>query len=261
MSNVSLKRPEKYQVGSIGVSAITFEEGVQWLLQAPGAGQRLSVHFVTAHTVVEASGNAALRAGLEAADFVAPDGMPLVWAGKLQGKTVSRVYGPDTMLAVLDRGRSIGGRHYFYGGAPDVPARLAESLMAQFDGLEIAGYHSPPFRELTPEEDEEDVRRINDAHPDYVWIGLGSPKQDLWIAKHRDRLDAAVLLAVGAAFNFHTGDVRQAPDWMQSMGLEWLFRLAMEPRRLWRRYTVVNAKFIALVGRQAVRSLFRRVRS
>src|SRR5690606_31180608 len=137
-------RPPRYPVAGIAVSEVTFDGALQTLIDAHGRGQRLAVHFVTAHTVVEASTNAALRQCLEAADLVAPDGMPLVWAGKLQRRKVTRVYGPDTMLAILDRGRDIGARHYFYGGAEAVPERLAAALIDRFPGLIVAGTHSPP---------------------------------------------------------------------------------------------------------------------
>lgn len=246
---------ERYRVADIEVSALTFEAAVQHLLDAPARGERLSAHFVTAHTVVEAHRDPALRAVLKRAHLVAPDGMPLVWAGRLQHREVTRVYGPDTMAAVIDRGRTQGARHYLYGGAEGVPERLAAALQARFPGVQIVGTESPPFRPLTEAEDIEAMERIDAARPDYVWVGLGSPKQDHWVGAHRGRLDAAALLAVGAAFDFHTGDLRQAPGWMQRSGLEWLFRLAMEPRRLWHRYTVVNATFLWLVGCQFLRAV------
>jgi len=252
---------ERYRVADIEVSALTFEAAVERLLDAPALGEQLSAHFVTAHTVVESHRDPALRAVLQRADLVAPDGMPLVWAGRLQHREVTRVYGPDTMAAVIDRGRARGARHYLYGGAEGVPERLAAALQARFPGVQIVGTESPPFRPLTEAEDAAAVARINAARPDYVWVGLGSPKQDHWVGAHRGRLDATALLAVGAAFDFHTGDLRQAPGWMQRSGLEWLFRLAMEPRRLWHRYTVVNATFLWLVGRQAAGHLIQQLRT
>jgi N-acetylglucosaminyldiphosphoundecaprenol N-acetyl-beta-D-mannosaminyltransferase len=254
-----LSRPPKYQVGGVGVTEITFDNAVEWLLAAPSRGERLSVHFITAHTVVEASRLHSLRDALAAADLVAADGMPLVWMGRLQGRRVSRVCGPDLMPAVIDGGRQGGARHFFYGGAEGVPERLAAALQERFPGVQVVGTRSPAFRPLTPEEEIADLERINAAQPDYVWVGLGSPKQDLWIAKHRPRLNAAALLAVGAAFNIHTGELRRAPRWMQGAGLEWLFRLIVEPRRLWYRYTVVNARFVWLVARQAARALVSRL--
>jgi N-acetylglucosaminyldiphosphoundecaprenol N-acetyl-beta-D-mannosaminyltransferase len=168
-----------------------------------------------------------------------------VWLSRLRGfRDVERVYGPDLLLACCDHSRVIGYRHFFYGGGPGVPELLSERLRARFPGLSVAGGFSPPFRELTPDEDAECVHRINAAHPDIVWVGLGTPKQERWMAEHRATLDAAVLIGVGAAFDFHAGLKRQAPRWMQRSGLEWLFRLLAEPRRLWRRYLRNNPLFV-----------------
>jgi N-acetylglucosaminyldiphosphoundecaprenol N-acetyl-beta-D-mannosaminyltransferase len=243
----------RFSVGPVDVSALTFDAAVERVLDAREAGDRLSVHFCSAHTVVEASQSDRLRVALARAAVVAPDGMPLVWVGRLQGQNVERVCGPDFMLALVDRGRAIGYRHYLYGGAPGVAEKLAERLKRQFPGAEFVGIQVPPFRTLSPAEDDEAVAEINSTRPDCVWIGLGSPKQDLWVAEHRDRLDAAALLAVGAAFDFHAGTKRRAPLWMQRSGTEWLFRLLSEPQRLWRRYTLINMRFLALVLRQALR--------
>src|SRR6266511_1895521 len=165
-------------------------------------------------------------------DIVAPDGMPLVWLGRRAGRTVERVCRPDLMPALMDRGREIGARHYLYGGASGVPERIAARMRAKYPSVNIVGLESPPFRPLTDEDDRAAVDRINAARPDYVWVGLGTPKQDLWLAEHRRRLDASVLLAVGAAFDYLGGSRRRAPRALQRTGLEWLWRLASEPRRL-----------------------------
>jgi N-acetylglucosaminyldiphosphoundecaprenol N-acetyl-beta-D-mannosaminyltransferase len=244
---------QRFSVGPVAVSAFTFDAGVEGVLAARDAGDRLSVHFCSANTVVEASQSDPVRAALACAEVVAPDGMPLVWVGRLQGQHVERVCGPDFMLALVDRGRAIGYRHYLYGGAPGVAEELATRMKERFPGADFVGMDVPPFRALTADEDAAAVAAINRARPDCVWIGLGSPKQDLWVADHRDRLDAAAVLAVGAAFDFHAGTKRRAPLWMQRSGTEWLFRLVTEPRRLWRRYTVVNLQFLVLVVRQALK--------
>jgi N-acetylglucosaminyldiphosphoundecaprenol N-acetyl-beta-D-mannosaminyltransferase len=257
---VSPQQRSKYLVGGLRVSEVTFPDALSRLVNAPAASERLSVHFSTAHSVVEASKDESLRQALNQSDFVMADGMPLVWAGKLQRKRVTRVCGPDMMPALVDRGREVSARHYFYGGAEGVPERLAASLEERFPGIEVVGAESPPFRPLTPGEDAAAVERINAARPDYVWVGLGAPKQDLWVAEHRERLDAAVLLAVGAAFDFHTGDLRRAPRWMQRTGLEWSFRLAMEPRRLLKRYSAINSRFAAIVAGQWCRAMTARLR-
>jgi len=140
-----------------------------------------------------------------------------------------------------------GYTHYFYGGSTDVLAKLNDRLRQQFPRLRIAGMYAPPFRPLTDAEENEVVNKINVVHPDIVWCGLGTPKQDYWVYRFRPRLEAAALIAVGAAFNFHAGQVRQAPRWMMRCGLEWLFRLCMEPRRLWRRYLIGNPRFLWLL--------------
>jgi len=163
---------------------------------------------------------------------------------------VSRVYGPDLMLALCEESKEKGYRHFFYGGAEGVADELAASLTERYPGLQVAGTYSPPFRPLTEDEDQQVVDLINRSGADIVWVGLGTPKQDFWVADHVGRLEAPVLLAVGAAFDFHSGRKRQAPRWMQRAGLEWLFRLLTEPRRLWYRYLVLNPLFIALVTLQ-----------
>jgi N-acetylglucosaminyldiphosphoundecaprenol N-acetyl-beta-D-mannosaminyltransferase len=157
------------------------------------------------------------------------------------------------MPALVKRGIPLGRSHFFLGGPPGLPEELARRLGKTYPGLRVAGTLSPPFRPLSPEEDEALVALINSAAPDFVWVGLGAPQQDLWVASHRSRLNAAALLAVGAAFDFHAGTRRRAPRWMQRTGTEWFFRLVMEPRRLARRYTVVNARFLRLVIEDALR--------
>jgi N-acetylglucosaminyldiphosphoundecaprenol N-acetyl-beta-D-mannosaminyltransferase len=244
--------PDRYPVIGTRITPLTLTDAVDLFLGAPANGLRLRAHFCTTHTLVEANHNPKLLDALNAPEAIAaPDGMPLVWIGRAMGRPVARVCGPDLMPALIDRSREIGGRHFFYGGAPGVPEKLAADVSARFPGVVVAGTLSPPFRSLTPAEDRDEMDLINSTHPDYVWVGLGSPKQDLWIAEHRDRLDAAVLLAVGAAFDFHSGGLRRAPVWMQRTGTEWLFRVLAEPRRLLRRYAVSNSRFAWLLARQA----------
>jgi N-acetylglucosaminyldiphosphoundecaprenol N-acetyl-beta-D-mannosaminyltransferase len=243
--------PPRYRVIETRIAAFDLDDAVRLFLAAPASGDHLRAHFCTTHTLVEASGNATLRDALNHEDAVAsPDGVPLVWVGRAMGKQVSRVCGPDLMPLLIDRSREQGARHFFYGGAPGVADALAARLGERFPGMIVAGTHSPPFRALSAEEDAAEIEMINAGRPDYVWVGLGSPKQDLWIADHRSSLEASVLFAVGAAFDFHSGGLRRAPLWMQRTGTEWLYRLIAEPRRLLRRYTVVNTKFVLLLARQ-----------
>jgi N-acetylglucosaminyldiphosphoundecaprenol N-acetyl-beta-D-mannosaminyltransferase len=181
-----------------------------------------------------------------AAGLVTPDGMPLVWLLKLAGfKHAERVYGPDLMLAVFGADRMRGCRHFLYGTTDATLASLREALGRRFPQVRIVGSIAPPFRPLSPAEDDAYVERINGGSPDIVWVGLGAPKQEQWMAEHRNRLTAPVLIGVGAAFDIHAGVLRQAPRFFQRSGLEWAFRLYMEPRRLWRRYLRNNPQFIA----------------
>lgn len=205
------------------------------------------ITITNVHVIMECQRDPALKRILNRAALVTPDGMPLVWLCRLHGhKEVERVYGPDLLLAACEYGLEQGWRHYFYGGAEGVPELLAERLSARFAGLQVAGAYSPPFRPLTPEEDDAVVARINAAEADILWIGLGAPKQEYWMAAHLGRVSTPVMIGVGAAFDFHAGLKKQAPRWMQRAGLEWLFRLLSEPRRLWKRYLVNNPWFIWL---------------
>lgn len=214
-------------------------------------GERQYVCVTGVHGVMESQRDAALAAIHNASGLTTPDGMPMVWAGRHAGaKHMDRVYGPDLMLEVLAVAARRGWSSFFYGAAPGVPAELARRLQERFPDLQVAGCHSPPFRPLTAEEDAAEVAAINAAKPALVWVGLSTPKQERWMAAHRDRLDAPVLLGVGAAFDLHAQRLAQAPRWMQRSGLEWLFRLFKEPRRLWRRYLRNNPRFVISIVRR-----------
>jgi N-acetylglucosaminyldiphosphoundecaprenol N-acetyl-beta-D-mannosaminyltransferase len=246
--------PEREAVDILGVQVnpMPFAAILERVLAAPDTGELLALHFATAHSLVEAHDSKALRDAL-AQGLVEPDGMPLVWLARRADPAAERVCGPDFMPALIGAGLERGRSHFFYGGGQGVADGLAARFSERYPGLRVAGTLSPPFRPLSAAEDETIVARINAAQPDYVWVGLGAPKQDLWVAEHRSRLDAAALLAVGAAFDFHAGRRRRAPRWMQRSGTEWLFRLVTEPRRLAGRYTRVNARFLALVIRDRMR--------
>jgi N-acetylglucosaminyldiphosphoundecaprenol N-acetyl-beta-D-mannosaminyltransferase len=245
------------EILGVRVNVAPFDQAVDSVLHAPDTRDRLALHFANAHSLVEANKNPQLRAALNA-DLVEPDGVPLVWLARRRGANAERVAGPDFLPELVRRGIPLGRSHFFFGGAPGVPEELARRLAEAYPGVRIAGTLSPPFRAPTPEEDESLVTEVNAARPDYVWVGLGTPKQDLWVAEHRARLDASALLAVGAAFDFHAGTKRRAPRWMQRSGTEWLFRLISEPRRLAGRYTVVNARLLWLVLKDEMRQRSRR---
>jgi N-acetylglucosaminyldiphosphoundecaprenol N-acetyl-beta-D-mannosaminyltransferase len=231
----------------IRVTTQRFDEAVERLAEAAAGRVSLRAHFCTVHSLVEATGNHALAEVFESATMVCTDGMPLVWLARRTGVVAERVAGPDTMLALCDRGRSLGLRHYFVGGGDGVAQELANRLSRRFRGLEVAGTNSPPFRAMTASENDDLRRSIVESRANIVWIGLGAPKQDFFAAELQAGVPSVVILPVGAAFDFHAGRVRRAPRWMQRFGLEWLFRLAMEPRRLAGRYVGTNLRFILLV--------------
>ncbi len=243
---------ERVNVLGVGVSVVNMDRAVQTILAWVAAEERGYVCATSVHGIMESQRHPDLRRIHNSAAMVAPDGMPLVWLGRRAGhRDMSRVYGPDLMLHVCDRGLAAGVRHYLYGGGPGVVDALATRLRQRFPGLDIAGSETPPFGAVMDTPDTSTVSRINQSGAQVVWVGLGTPKQERWMAVHRPLLDAPVLVGVGAAFDFHAGLKLQAPAWMQHAGLEWLFRLAAEPRRLWRRYLVNNPSFIVLVALQA----------
>jgi N-acetylglucosaminyldiphosphoundecaprenol N-acetyl-beta-D-mannosaminyltransferase len=236
---------DRVNVLGVGVSALNLPLAAAMIERWLYADRRDYVCVTGVHGIIESRRNPAVRAIHNAAGLVTPDGMPLVWLVRLAGyRTTGRVYGPDLMLELLGRSVPQGFTHFLYGATEATLMQLRTKLLARFPGLRIVGCLAPPFRTLTPAEDEEAVAAINRANPDIVWVGLSTPKQEIWMAEHRSFLTAKVLLGVGAAFDFHAGRLRQAPSWMQRSGLEWLFRLCQEPRRLGRRYLYGNSRFI-----------------
>lgn len=208
------------------------------------------VCVATVHMVMEAYDNPEFAAKVNAADLVVPDGMPLVWMQKLQGaKDAARVRGNDLTINVCRYAAESGLKVGFYGGKQEVLDGIRARAENDFPGLQIAYSYAPPFRELTAEEDAQIVEDINTASPDILFVGLGCPKQENWMAAHDDRI-VPVMVGIGAAFDFYAGNLREAPRWLSNIGLEWLFRLAMEPKRLWRRYLILNPRFILLAVEQ-----------
>jgi N-acetylglucosaminyldiphosphoundecaprenol N-acetyl-beta-D-mannosaminyltransferase len=245
MSGLEGRTLSHVDVLGIPVCAGRFDDAVEEVAGWVTRGEPSYATFMTVHAVMESQRSADVLAAHRGAGMAACDGMPLVWASRQAGvKDAERVYGPDFMLAMCERAAAEGWSSFFYGGKPGVAEELAATMADRFPGLEVAGTYCPPFRPLTAEEDAEVDEMINRAAPDLVWVGISTPKQELWMTRHRAALDAPVLLGVGAAFDFHTGVVRQAPRWMQRSGLEWLFRLAMEPRRLAGRYLRNNPSFV-----------------
>ena len=196
------------------------------------------------HTTVTAHDDSLYRAVQQGAVMALPDGGPLSAFSREHGYAeAQRVTGPDLMREVLKLSAEKGWRHYFYGSTQQTLDLLAKQLAARYPGVQIAGMYSPPFRELTPQEDAACVRRINEAKPDFVWVGLGAPKQEIWMAAHENRVQA-LMIGVGAAFDYEAGNIRRAPAWMQRHSLEWLYRLLQDPRRLFKRYVTTNAKYL-----------------
>lgn len=208
--------------------------------------------FANVHVIIEAQHDERFKNILNKSVSL-PDGKPLSWVGRARGYALPRrVYGPDLLIEFCRASARQGFRHFFYGAAPGIPQRLAAELQRRFPGTVVVGCYSPPFRELTCDEDAKVVEMINRARPDVLWIGLGCPKQERWAYEHRDRLHVPILAAVGQAFDIHAGSLRQAPEWMREHGLEWLFRFAHEPRRLWRRYLLYNSQFLYLLLLEAL---------
>jgi N-acetylglucosaminyldiphosphoundecaprenol N-acetyl-beta-D-mannosaminyltransferase len=230
----------------VGVTPVNLAQAVATLEKWCEEGRREYVCCTSVHGLVEAQRDPEVRCALNRAGLTTEDGMPLVWWCRRAGFSgAGRVYGPDLLAAMCEIASQRGHRHFFYGGSPRVVEKLVLRLTQRYPGLVVAGYRSPPFRPLTDEEDAADIAAINETRPDFVWVGLGMPKQEQWMARHVGKINAAALLGVGAAFDFLSGEKLQAPKWMQRSGVEWLFRLMTEPRRLAHRYLVDNSIFLA----------------
>jgi N-acetylglucosaminyldiphosphoundecaprenol N-acetyl-beta-D-mannosaminyltransferase len=248
----------------VGVGAVDLDEAAETIESWIERREHRYVCVTGAHGIMESRRDPRLRDIHNAAGMVVPDGMPLVWVARLLGwKRTRRVYGPDLMRRMTEISARRGYRQFFYGGAPGVAEMLRAALVAANPDLKVCGLLCPPFRALTVEEDWAVVDTINAARPDIVWIGLSTPKQERWMADHLGRIEAPVMIGVGAAFDFLAGVKPQAPVWMQRNGLEWAYRLYTEPRRLWRRYACIVPGFgglaTALLFRHGVRAIAARL--
>lgn len=242
-----LLAPPKFNVIGVGVSIVNMKVALKTI---DGWIANQSKNFVCirdVNGVMHCRKDNEYKRIHDNAGLVTPDGMPIIWLARLMGiKDIERVCGSDLMAALCEQTMENGYKHFFYGGKPDVVERLAANLRKRYPHIRIAGTYSPPFRPLTGQEEDKMVAMINHSRADIVWVGLGSPKQEYWMAQHAAHIDAAVLIGVGAAFDFLAGTGKRAPVWMQRSGLEWLYRLLSEPRRLWRRYLTVTPRFIPL---------------
>jgi len=246
--------PARVNVLGVGISALNLESALAIIGRALEERTRGYVCVTGVHGVTEARSDPAFRAILNEAFLNTPDGMPMVWMGRIRGfPQMGRVYGPDLMLAVCGYTCPRGLTHFLYGGAPGVAQELKLRLEQRFPGLKILGSLTTPFRPLNPLEEQDLAARLKALRPDVFWVGLSTPKQEKFMAQYWQRLEATLFFGVGAAFDIHAGRVRQAPRWMQRSGLEWLFRLASEPRRLAKRYLKNNPLFLARVFCQLAR--------
>jgi N-acetylglucosaminyldiphosphoundecaprenol N-acetyl-beta-D-mannosaminyltransferase len=234
------------EILGVKIAASSYEETAVQIVAWTKRRESRAVFFANVHVVMEAFDDQSFRAKLNAADMVNPDGMPLVWALRAMGeRDATRVYGPDATQVLLDAAQASAIPVAFYGGSDETLAKLIAEVRRRYPALQIVFTMSPPFRPLEVDEDEEITRRISNSGARVVFVGLGCPKQEHWIMEHRGRIPA-VMLGVGAAFDFLAGSKRQAPRWMMRNGLEWAFRLASEPRRLAGRYLKHNPRFVAL---------------
>ena len=245
------KGSRRVPILGVAVNAIDLETAVETVAGWIRSREKTYVCVTPVAGIMACQRDGDLRRIFNASGMTTPDGTPVVWVLRLLGESgVGRVYGPDLVRAVCRSSTAEGWRHYFYGGEAGVAQRMAARMRAEFPALTIAGAASPPH-DWDPMLDEgAALRAINDAQPDVVWVGLSTPKQERWMAARRPHLRASVLVGVGAAFDFLSGEKPQAPRWMHSAGLEWVFRLASEPRRLWRRYLIDNPLFVILVTMQ-----------
>jgi N-acetylglucosaminyldiphosphoundecaprenol N-acetyl-beta-D-mannosaminyltransferase len=245
---VTAEAVPRVDVLGVGISAVNMDKAIDVIKSWVDTGERQYVCVTGVHGVMESQKDPTLMAIHNGSGLVTPDGMPMVWAAHWAGQSsVERVYGPDLMIRLSMEAANLGWRVFLYGGKPGVPERLESRLSARISGLNIVGAHSPPFRSLSETERAEEREIINRARPDLVWVGLSTPKQEKWMAANVAHLSAKVLIGVGAAFDIHAGLSTQAPPWMRRVGLEWLFRLSREPRRLWRRYLYNNPRFVARI--------------
>ena len=235
----------RVNVLGVGISVLNLRTALAAIAAAVRERRKGYICVTGVHGVMEAQDNDSFKKILNAAFLCTPDGMPMVWAGKLAGhREMSRVYGPDLMLDVCAWSETSGAKHFFYGGADGVAELLAKNLQEKFPKLQVVGTYTPPFRALNEAEVKNLSAQITAGLPDILWVGLSTPKQEKFMAEFLPKLDVTLMLGVGAAFDFHTGRVAQAPRWMQRSGLEWFYRLCSEPRRLWKRYLRNNPLFL-----------------
>jgi N-acetylglucosaminyldiphosphoundecaprenol N-acetyl-beta-D-mannosaminyltransferase len=249
-----IPRPDTVPILGVPLALTDYDRVLAWIDEMVARRERGYVCVANVHTVMAFSEDPALHDAVLGSSLNLPDGQPLVWAVNALGyHLASRVYGPELMLRACARAASTGHRLYLYGGHNQgALVELALNLRRRYPGVRIVGGYSPPHRAVREDESAAVAAEINRSGADVVWVGIGVPKQEKWMAEMRDAIEAPVLVGVGAAFDFHAGRVPQAPNWMQEAGLEWAYRLVREPRRLWRRYMRYNPRFVGSFARQLV---------
>lgn len=258
MSDTKQDNHRKHHLLSVQLNITSYEDACELISNWARAKQSCYIVAANVHVVMTAYWNLAYRQVLNHAVLVTPDGMPLVLALRWFGwPQATRVYGPDLMLHCCYRAAQEDLPIYLYGGTNTMLEKLQNNLVRRFPKLNIVGAYSPPFRELTLEEEQQNLEKIHQSGAALVFVALGCPKQELWMARQQDKLQA-VMIGVGAAFGFHSGEVKQAPRWVMALSLEWLYRLITEPRRLWKRYLINNPAFILLLSRELLLHLFKR---
>jgi N-acetylglucosaminyldiphosphoundecaprenol N-acetyl-beta-D-mannosaminyltransferase len=235
----------------VGVSAINMEQAVLLFDSWLSNGGRGYVCVTGVHGVMEAQRDSSFRQILNGALLTAPDGMPTVWVGKLQGfSKMDRVFGPDLMTRVCELSCRRGYTHFLYGGQPGIVAQLNTVLTARFPGLKVVDTYTPPFRPLNNDEEQDLLHRVSRVKPDVFWVGLSTPKQERFMAEYANKIDAKIMVGVGAAFDYHTGLIKDSPQWLKKVGMQWLHRLGQEPARLWKRYLINNPSFLWKISLQ-----------
>jgi N-acetylglucosaminyldiphosphoundecaprenol N-acetyl-beta-D-mannosaminyltransferase len=244
---------QRANVLGVGIHAVNPVRSRELIEEAVRVGARGYVCVTGVHGVMEAQRDPAFRGILNRALLVVPDGMPTVWVGRAQGHSqMRRVFGPDLMVDLCRTSQTNGLTHFLYGGKPGVAEQLARNLHEWFPGIQIVGSYSPPFRALCTEERSVLEGTVKRLRPDLFWVGLSTPKQERFMAENIGRLACGLMIGVGAAFDFHTGALRDAPRWIKNSGLQWAHRLYQEPGRLWKRYLVNNSTFLSNIALQLV---------
>jgi N-acetylglucosaminyldiphosphoundecaprenol N-acetyl-beta-D-mannosaminyltransferase len=236
---------------------IEYSQVMQQIVRWHSNGQCRAISFVNPHSVMVSLNDPDMAKALRQSSIILSDGIGIVLASRILGcSLIHRVTGPACMLKLCEWSQYYGYSHFFYGGAEGVVEKLAENLKEKYPRLKIAGTHCPPFRDLTPEEEQDVIRKINSCKPDIVWVGLGAPKQEIWINRHLDKIKTTAMIGVGAAFDFHSGKKKWAPKWIRDLGIEWLYRFLQEPRRMWRR-TLNNGIFMFYIYGQKLRLCYK----